>query len=90
MNRIYQLTDEAVVLHASLKSKTLTPAERKQRATDLEETLALRDFLQAETDKAEFTRLRPWTDSELNCPPESELMRGPVGAGGGLSRRARR
>jgi hypothetical protein len=81
MDRIIKLTEEAVVLHASLKSKTLTPAERKQRTTDLEETLALRDHLQKEHEKAEFLKLRPWTESELNAPP---TMRGPVGAGGGI------
>jgi len=81
MELIYRLTDEAVVLHAQLKSKTLTPAERKQRTTDLEETLALRDHLQREHEKSEFLKLRPWTESELNGSPG---MRGPVGAGGSI------
>jgi hypothetical protein len=88
MERINQLTEEAVALHASLKSKTLTPAERNQRTTDLEETLALRDYLQAQHDKLVFLS-QTWTPEELAVPPESELMRGPIGAGGGLSRRAR-
>jgi hypothetical protein len=88
MDRIYQLTDEAVGLHAQLKSKTLTAVERKQLTTDLEETLALCDYLQKEYDR-QILLSQTWTPEELEPPPESELMRGPIGAGGGLSRRAR-
>lgn len=88
MELIYRLTDEAVGLHARLKSKTLTPVERKQLTTELEETLAYRDYLQAQHDKTAFLS-QTWTIQELEPPPESELMRGPVGAGGGLRRRSR-
>ena len=83
MDRIYQLTEEAVALHAHLKSKTLTPDERKQLTSDLEETLALRDHLQAHHEKTQLLS-QTWTAQELEPPPEHEWMRGPVGAGGGL------
>ena len=88
MERIYHLTEEAVELHAQLKSKTLTVEHRSALKTLLEETLALRDYLQAEFEKTQFLT-REWTAEELDCPPESQLMRGPVGAGGGLRRRSR-
>ena len=86
MDRIYQLTDEAVGLHAQLKSKTLTAEQRSSLRDALEETLALRDYLQTEYDKMTFLS-QTWTAEELECPPESELMRGPKGAGGSLMRR---
>ena len=89
MELIYRLTDDAVGLHARLKSKTLTPTERTLLTVELEETLAYRDFLQVEYDRVQLLT-RTWTPEELEPPPESERMRGPVGAGGGgLRRRSR-
>ena len=88
-SRIYALTDEAVGLHAQLKSKTLTHSERKTLAESLEETLALKTSLEIEFAKQMFLQDVPWTAEELDCPPESKLMRGPAGAGGGLRRRSR-
>lgn len=88
MELIYRLTDDAVGLHAQLKSKTLTPVERKQLTTELEDTLAYRDHLQAQHDKTVLLS-QTWTAQELEPPPEEQLMRGPPGAGGGLRRRSR-
>ena len=83
MDRIYQLTEEAVCLHAQLKSKTLTAEQRSTLKELLEETLALRDYLHAELIRHQLLT-REWTAEELECPPEDQLMRGPVGAGGGF------
>lgn len=83
-SRIQSLTDEAVLLSAQLKSKTLTPKERKQLTDDFEETMALKTYLEAELAKQTFLSDTQWTAQELDCPPESQLMRGPIGAGGGI------
>ena len=88
-SRIYALTEEAVGLHTQLKSKTLTPSERKALSDSFEETLALKTHLEIEFAKEKMLRDVPWTAEELDCPPERELMRGPIGAGGGLRRRSR-
>lgn len=83
-SRILALTDEAVVLHTKLKSKTLTPEEHRRLLVEFEETMALKIYLETELAKQTFLRDVPWTLQELDCPPEDQLMRGPVGAGGGL------
>lgn len=84
MERIFELTEEAVGLSAQLKSKTLTAVERKQLTTLFEETMALKEYLELKLANARFLQDVPWTIQELECPPEDQLMRGPIGAGGGL------
>lgn len=83
-DRIQSLTDEAVGLSAQLKSKTLTASERKALTDLFEETMALKIYLEAELAKMRFLQDIPWTAQDLECPPEDQLMRGPIGAGGGI------
>ena len=83
-SRITALTEEAIVLSAQLKSKTLTSSERKTLSDSFEETMALKNYLEAELAKQKFLQDVPWTIQELDCPPEDQLMRGPIGAGGGI------
>jgi hypothetical protein len=82
--RITALTEEAVGLSTQLKSKTLTPSERKQLTDAFEETMALKTHLETELAKQQFLQDIPWTVQELDCPPEDQLMRGPIGAGGAI------
>lgn len=82
--RINRLTEEAVLLSAQLKSKTLTPSQRRMLLDEFEETIAYKTYLETELAKQRFLADIPWTVQELDCPPEDQLMRGPIGAGGGI------
>lgn len=82
--RITALTDEAVELHTKLKSKTLTASERRMLQDSFEETMALKIYLETQLAKQRFLQDVPWTAQELDCPPDDQLMRGPIGAGGGI------
>ena len=84
METIIKLTEEAVVLSAQLKSKTLTPEEHRRLLVEFEETMALKIYLEAELAKQRFLQDISWTVQELEPPPEDQLMRGPIGAGGGI------
>lgn len=84
MDTIIKLTTEAVGLSAQLKSKTLTAEEHRRLLVEFEETMALKIYLEAELAKQRFLADTQWTAQELDCPPEDQLMRGPIGAGGGI------